>query len=667
MNWQILPRLSRRLQTSAFGRCKARVKKERKERETAKQKATMASSEDGRIVRPRPEPDGELLPTVRFLDEFLRPTKREEPPMRDASGNLVEVRVREPWALHLLTADGTNAVAEEGEIMKAPPEPGLVQLTPTGIELLVENYVRWSVQKKNTCYFGALPRAFIDGLREFSPSSIPIVRAINTAPLVTMSGYVIYGVGLDRNTGLLHRIDPLLYACVPSEPLSEQGVRDALNFLLDEWLVDVALDRVGKCIAIMLALTIIERALLAERPAFFVTAPQRGGGKTTLVHMIVLAVLGRRAAAASWSKNPEERKKALFSYFRQGVAALAWDNIARGSAISCPHIEAALTAPEISDRVLGVSRVEVVASTAVQIFTGNSIAPRGDMASRSLKLPLNVNRPDPENRDFAHPDPLAWTQANRSKILRALYTILIAGALSRPQHQEAKTRFKSWWSLVGWPVEYAASLVGITVNCTELLRAGEVEDEEASAVSAVLAIFLEIWGDKNFTAKDVVKVMTPAEPKFGGFLEGAMVDDAERSCAASVTDALGELGGKRLDKPTAHSLGKLFQKRLVDRPAYIEDGHKIATLRKSTGHNENNYRVVSALRQAADLEAFKDSSGVNTGMNIPHIPHIPQGGRPIGTNVGNVGKDGNVSTDAPLQHNPIRDGNSREKRWGARL
>ena len=28
--------------------------------------------------------------------------------MRDASGNLVEVRVREPWALHLLTSDGTN-------------------------------------------------------------------------------------------------------------------------------------------------------------------------------------------------------------------------------------------------------------------------------------------------------------------------------------------------------------------------------------------------------------------------------------------------------------------------------------------------------------------------------------------------------------------------------
>ena len=35
---------------------------------------------------------------------------------------------------------------------------------------------------------------------------------------------------------------------------------------------------------------------------------------------------------------------ALFSYLRQAVACLAWDNIPRGATITCPHIEAALTA-----------------------------------------------------------------------------------------------------------------------------------------------------------------------------------------------------------------------------------------------------------------------------------------------------------------------------------
>ena len=331
-----------------------------------------------------------------------------------------------------------------------------MQLTPTCIEMLLERYVRWSVVKGKASYFGALPRPFVDALMQFSPSAIPVARAINTAPLISMSGNVIDGIGLDRNTGLVHRIDPLLRACLPANPPTEQDVRNALSFLLDEWLIDVALDPVGKAVAIMLAMTLIERALLPERPAFFVTAGQRGGGKTTLVNMITLAVLGRRAAAAGWSWKDEERRKALFAYLRQGVACLAWDNIARGSAISCPHIEAALTAAEISDRVLGVSTVETVPSTTVQIFTGNSITPRGDMASRSLMVALNVDRPDPENRSFAHADPLAWTQANRPRIVRALYTLLIAGALSRPSGQEAKTRFKTWWSLVGWPMEYAA-------------------------------------------------------------------------------------------------------------------------------------------------------------------------------------------------------------------
>ena len=609
---------------------RARIAKERREREKAKRKTALASGGDGRLTRPRPEPDGELLPTTKFLDEVLASDQREEPPMRDASGNLVEVRVQEPWKLHLLTADGTNAALEDVETMKAPAEPGLVRLTPTGVKMLVERYVCFVVEKKHVTYFGALPAAFVDALMEFAPSDIPVARAINTAPLVTMSGPVIDGVGLDRDTGLVHRIDPLLRACVPSNPPTEQDVRDALIFLLDEWLVDVALDRVGKCIAIMLALTLIERALLPERPAFFVTAGQRGGGKTTLVIIITLAALGRRAAAAAWSENSEERKKALFSYLRQTLACIVWDNIPRGAAISCAHIEAALTAPEISDRVLGISRVETVPSTTVHVFTGNSITPRGDMASRSLMLALNVDRPDPENRTFAHADPLAWTEANRSKIVRALYTLLVAGALNRPKQQEAKTRFKTWWNLVGWPVEYAASLIGTTVNCTELMRAGEVGDEEASAVSAALTIMREIWKDGAFAAMDVVKAMT---------LE-LHTEEADKAKAEAIAEALSELIGKRLDRPTAHSIGKLFQKRLVDRPAWIGDGQAIAILKRSVGHNANTYHI----HLSASGRDFSDSASPNTHSYAypghKHPPHSPHPQRAGDGERGNEGKEG---------------------------
>jgi hypothetical protein len=347
--------------------------------------------------------------------------------------------------------------------------------------------------------------------------------------------------------------------------------------------------------------------------------------------MITLAALGRRAAAAAWSESPEERKKALFSYLRQGVAALAWDNIARGSAISCPHIEAALTASEISDRVLGVSKVETAPAGTVHIFTGNSIMPRGDMASRSMILPLKVDRPDPENRSFTHTDPLAWTQAHRPQIMRALYTLLMAGALNRPKDQTVKSRFKIWWSLVGWPVEYAAGLIGLNVDCTELLRAGEAGDEEASAASTALTLLHSLWGTCHFTAGDVVRAMTPV-PKPDGFSFYPKVDEAEKATADAIAEALGQLIGKRLDKPTAHSIGKLFQKRLVGRPAWIGDGQDVAVLKRTPGHSENSYHidVSRAISQTpGDPTQYTYSPTSDGPKHSPLSPHSP-------------GKDGNV-------------------------
>jgi hypothetical protein len=344
--------------------------------------------------------------------------------------------------------------------------------------------------------------------------------------------------------------------------------------------------------------------------------------------MILTAVLGRRAAAAGWSENVEERKKALFSYLRQNVAALVWDNIARGATITCPHIEAALTASEISDRVLGVSRMETVPSSTIQIFTGNSIAPRGDMASRSFILPLNVNRPDPENREFRHADPLAWTQANRAKILGSLYTILIGGALSRSTDQVAKTRFKAWWGLIGWPTEHAAGLLGIEMDCTQLLRIGEAGEEEASAASRALTVLRECWGEDSFTTRHVVMMLTEI---------GSMVE-SKVARAEALSDALGELIGKPLEKPTARSIGKLFQKYLTNRPVWLADSDAVAVLRKIPGHDANQYRIElsipgqsstsgqsSSAPGARETNAFAEMAARSTGK------------------AGKVGKDGNVS------------------------
>ena len=232
----------------------------------------------------------------------------------------------------------------------------------------------------------------------------------------------------------------------------DEAIVKAINFLADEWLCDVQTDFAGKCVLIALALSILERALFADRPVFWVTAGKRGGGKTTTLNMIATALFGKRAAAAAWSTNEEERRKVIFAMLLQGIPFVVWDNIPRGTIISCPHIEKCSTAESVQDRVLGASRNETASCATINSFTGNNVGPKGDFASRSLIARIVVDRPDPENRTFQHPDPIGWTLNHRGQILGALYTVLLGKPRLQQEQNErtqAKTRFKDWVAF-GW-------------------------------------------------------------------------------------------------------------------------------------------------------------------------------------------------------------------------
>jgi hypothetical protein len=136
------------------------------------------------------------------------------------------------------------------------------------------------------------------------------------------------------------------------------------------------------------------------------------------------------------------------------------------------------------------------AASSVHIFTGNNISPRGDLASRSLHIRLNVDRPDPENREFQHPDPLGWTNYHRASILAALYTLLLGNPeLNRAQDSDVATRFKTWWRLVGSSVEHAAELCrpDEAISFKELFLGLDAEDEESLSLADALEAMAAQW------------------------------------------------------------------------------------------------------------------------------------------------------------------------------
>jgi hypothetical protein len=335
-----------------------------------------------------------------------------------------------------------------------------------------------------------LPMPFVRHYMRRDDGALPTLRAGSMLPLVLPDGNVLATNGLDRKRGIAFYIPDKLMTVFPRRAAcTNDAVKEAMKYLTDEWLVDVATSYGGKCILIALALSIIERSLLPERPVFFVTAGRRGGGKTTTLKMVLFAATGFPAGAAAWSPVEEERRKALMSYLVRGESYILWDNIPRGASITCPHIERACTTMEYHDRKLGVTEQITAPATSIHMFTGNNINPCGDLASRALHVRLEVDRVDPENREFKHPDPINWTDWHRVEILEALFTILLGNpTLDKPRNAQMHTRFKLWWRLIGSAVEHAAKQAGKEIDFRQLFKEAEEDDEDAASLAEVLEV-----------------------------------------------------------------------------------------------------------------------------------------------------------------------------------
>ena len=200
--------------------------------------------------------------------------------------------------------------------------------------------------------------------------------------------------------------------------------------------------------------------------------------------MLIKAVTGIWPAAAAWSTNEEERRKALLRYFLYGVPYILWDNIARGTQISCPHIEKSCTAAYYSDRKLGVSRNgrdrgrDHPLVHRQQYRRRKAISPRAAWRSGSASI-ATIRKTASSSTPIrsAGPTPIA------PKSCGALYTVLLGNpTLKKPRDAPMKTRFKMWWRLVGSAVEHAGQLATDTSSQAPMKPA--VLHDHARSISA---------------------------------------------------------------------------------------------------------------------------------------------------------------------------------------
>jgi len=458
-----------------------------KQQKAQKRAMAMMNRIDPRPQRDAPAPNAPWIPEMEAYDAVLKDATDDIPPSRHIEDELNCARCT--------VVPGTHAFSSDGSDDPPAPQWNIYKLDNCDAANLLEKHIDFIDAKDG--HSVQCPPAFVNHYRQWHDTTLPKLVAISPLPLVLGNGEILSPRGLDRLRGIAFIIDDKLRQCLPSGRIGDNApVATALDFLLNDWLVDVSCSFTDKCTAIALALTMIERSLLVERPVGFITAPSAESGKTTLAKMIVAGVTGLDASAFAWSFNEEERRKALLAYFDAGLIYVLWDNIPDGALIGCPHLERSCTANYYADRKLGVSEFISAAAATIHLFTGINIAPRGALASRTLHVRVDTDLVDPMARPFVHNNPVLWTKANRARILGALYTILLGNPmLDLPADAPTKTRFPMWYRLVGSAVEHAAATYkvvnpqddeAVTMDFGELFLKQKTSEEEGTSLGEML-------------------------------------------------------------------------------------------------------------------------------------------------------------------------------------
>ena len=295
-------------------------------------------------------------------------------------------------------------------------------VTQTG--LIVERHVALETQDGISAPETKLCRAL--NALSWEETKIPPCAGFQQLPLVLPDGRCKGGRGYDPATQLMFRVPQQLDDMLAGRrSYRVEAARKAYRFLTEDWLGDVLTDDFGKAALVAICLTIIERHLLDERVCAVISAVQAKTGKTTAIRMLCAAVLGDNPPARSWADDEVEQQKALFAIALEGVPAIVFDNIAEFAKLDFGRLVRSF---DNADRIRPRARVfqnSASGEQIVPIFTGNSIRPVGDLASRALVIKMVAESSQPENREFRHAHPVDWTKQNRAKILAALYRILL--------------------------------------------------------------------------------------------------------------------------------------------------------------------------------------------------------------------------------------------------
>jgi putative DNA primase/helicase len=256
--------------------------------------------------------------------------------------------------------------------------------------------------------------------------------------------------------------------------------------------------------ALALLLSFMQRRALPIAPAFLITAPLQGTGKTALVKFASRIVHGRQISASKLSPSDEEQRKTITSQLATNPPALLFDNLTAGSMFDSESIAIALTSSEWSDRKLGQSEQMTLPNRAVWCFTGNNVSLIADLRRRFLTIRMIPKERMHYAKQFKR-DLDSWAIEHRSEALRALAAITLWASRETPA-LTTESGFPGWDRAVRWSV-FAISGVDPYTAATS---AADDEDPMEGAMGAVMVAWAMFCGADKKLVRDFTEALEGA-------------------------------------------------------------------------------------------------------------------------------------------------------------
>jgi hypothetical protein len=455
------------------------------------------------------------------------------------------------------------------EVVTDKPLPGLNSIMPTA-QLLPVNAERLAqvtgsvidfrrYDKRQEAYRSCPPprdlmhHMMARGVR----SKLRRINFLATTPMMRPDGSILATPGYDPATEV-YLVPGFDLPSIPECPTQEEGLK-ALQFAEKLFSECAFADKgpgypftsVGLSAALSVVVAGVARLLMSGIPMLTSTAATPGSGKSFIGTLIGIWLTGREIPVSNVAVGSAgELDKRLTAGLLGGAPMIHLDNC--NGKLDSELLCQILTERSVAVRPLGVSEEVTLSGMPLVLANGNNVQVDENLARRTLLVELDARMEKPELRHF-HLRPDYLLRENRGAYVAAILTALRAYLLAL-KRGDAKPIAPAVGSFDGWS-DYSRSLMvwyGYR-DPVEAMAIAQAEDPEKAARGAIFKGLHVLFGDRPFTASEVVQRIEAAEYD--------VLDErpAESGVCAQVQENLRILLPKHNRTPSTQSLGTLFR------------------------------------------------------------------------------------------------------------